>query len=96
MRKDLIMSDMLRGFCLATFEMKAMQQDLISWMIYHGKILYLTQQLLPDTKEHSIFGSTEAQLNWCEKNEGKIWGHFIDRKLFYSTDFKDQVNYINF
>jgi len=93
-RKQLV-PDAIRGFLLGNFEMKSPVEDLVSWMIYHGKILYLTQHVLPDVEEQSIFGSSEAQLNWCKKNEGKIWGHFIDRKLFYSTDFKDQVSYIN-
>jgi hypothetical protein len=95
MTRAQLVPDAIRGYLLGNFEMKSPVEDLVSWMIYHGKILYLTQQLLPDVEEHSIFGSTKAQLNWCAKNEGKIWGHFIDRKLFYSTDFKDQVNYIN-
>jgi hypothetical protein len=93
-RKQLV-PDAIRGYLLGNFEMKSPVEDLISWMIYHGKILYLAEQLLPESEEQSIFGSTEAQLNWCKEHEGKIWGHFIDRKLFYSTDFKDQVNYIN-
>ena len=95
MRKELIMSDLLRGFCLATFEMKATQQDLISWMIYHGKILYLTQQLIPEESEENILTYNSAQLKWCEDHEAEIWAHFIERKVFFSSDFKLRTAYIN-
>jgi len=95
MRKDLIMSDMLRGFCLATFEMKAMQQDLISWMIYHGKILYLTQQLIPEESKENILSYNTAHLKWCEAHESEIWAHFIDQKIFFNSDFKLRTAYIN-
>jgi len=95
MRKDLIMSDMLRGFCLATFEMKAMQQDLISWMIYHGKILYLTQQLIPEETKENILSYNPAHLKWCEDHASEIWAHFIDQKIFFNSDFKLRTAYIN-
>jgi len=95
MNRTQLVSDALRGFLLANFEMKSPVDDLISWMIFHGKILYLMQTLLPEISENILFNCTAGQLNWCKNNEGKIWGHFIDKKLFYSVDFKNQVNYIN-
>jgi len=95
MNRNQLVPDAMRGYLLSTFEMNATVDDLVSWMIYHGKILYVAQQLLPEVKESRLFGCSDAQLEWCKKNEGKIWGHFIDKKLFYSTDFQDQVNYIN-
>jgi len=95
MRKELILSDLLRGFCLATFEMKAKEQDLVSWMIYHGKILYLTQQLIPEESKENILTYNPAQLKWCEEHESDIWAHFIERKIFFSSDFKLRTAYIN-
>jgi hypothetical protein len=95
MTKNLILSDLVRGFCLATFDMKAPQQDLVSWMIYHGKILYLTQQLLPEESKENILTYNLSQLKWCEEHESDIWAHFIERKIFFSSDFKLRMDYIN-
>ncbi len=95
MNRNQIVTDAIRGFLLANYEMKFTTDDLISWMIYHGTINYVAMQLLPDVSEASIMAYDETQLTWCKENEQKIWSHFIDQKLFYSTDFNNQVNYIN-
>jgi hypothetical protein len=95
MRRDLIMSDLIRGFCLATFEMNAPQQDLVAWMVYHGKILYLTQQLLVEESKENILTYTPQQLKWCEEHESDIWAHFMERKIFFSSDFQLRLDYIN-
>jgi hypothetical protein len=95
MHRGQIVTDVIRGFLLANHEMKYPTDDLISWMVYHGTINYVAMQLLPDVSEASIMAYDEAQLEWSRANEQKIWSHFIDQKLFYSTDFNNQVNYIN-
>ena len=95
MRQDMIVPDAVRGMLLSSFEMKSDREDLITFMIYHGKIIYLAQQLLLNEKEERLLGYTGDEINWCKRDEGKIWAHFVDKKLFYSNDFKDQINYIN-
>ena len=95
MHPGMVVPDAIRGLLLSTFEMKSDREDLITWMIYHGKIIYLTQQLLLKEKEEKLLGYSTTEIEWCKRDEGKIWAHFIDKKLFYSNNFKDQINYIN-
>ena len=95
MNRTMIVPDAIRGWLMSNFEMDASQEDLVSFMIYQGKMMYLSQQLLPDKTEWNILGYTEKELSWCADNEARIWSHFIDRKLFFSKDFNDQLIYIN-
>lgn len=95
MRKELMLADAVRGYLMTYFPNDFMQKDLVSQMLYHGKILYLTSQMLPDETEANLLGYDDAQLAWCEENEARIWSHFIDKKLFYSTDFNHEIAYIN-
>jgi hypothetical protein len=93
-RKQLV-PDVVRGFLMSTFELKMKENDLISRMIYEGQLMYLISQLLPSYENARILAYAESQLDWCKENEGKIWAHFIDKKLFYSTDFNNEVAYVN-
>jgi hypothetical protein len=93
--KNYLVPDAMRGFLTSTFSSENKYNDLISNMIYDGKILYMLKCFLPDRKEHEYIGYTEKQWEHNEENEANIWAHFIDKKLFYSKDFNDQVNYLN-
>lgn len=95
MNRSFLVADAIRGFLSASFVNVHSENDLISSMLYEGKIIYLSQALLPHIKTNLLMGYTEPMLEWCEQNESKIWSHFIDKKLFYSTDFNDEVAYIN-
>lgn len=93
--QNYLVPDAMRGFLSSTFEKKPLQEDLISRMIQEGKILYMLKLFLPDRPEHELMGYTEKQWEHNEDNEANIWAHFVDKKLFYSKDFNDLVNYMN-
>lgn len=95
MNRDNIVSDAMKGFLIGSFENNHKDNDLISRMLYEGKIIYLITQFLPHYKTSQAIGYSEQEERWCSENEGKIWSHFIDKKLFYSSDFNDELIYIN-
>jgi gliding motility-associated lipoprotein GldB len=59
--------------------------DLISKMLYEGKILYATKMILPDETDSQIFGFTEDQIQWCKNNEQAMWVTLIENKLLFTT-----------
>jgi hypothetical protein len=93
MRREMMVPDAIKGFLLGNYELIA--KDLLDQIIFYGKIMYAQAVLLPDLPEHVRFGYSKQQWDWCIKNEKNIWTHFVDQKLLYSTDFKDEVKYIN-
>ena len=94
MRRELMVSDAIRGFLISSFPYGYLQKDMISQMLDEGKILYLTAMMLPNEPEHNILGYKPEELTWCKQNESKIWSHFIDKQLFYSTDFEHEIGYL--
>jgi hypothetical protein len=60
--------------------------DVISKMLYEGKIFYATKMLLPDEEDYRIFGFSPEQLRWCKSNERTMWITLIENKLLFSTD----------
>jgi hypothetical protein len=95
MHRGRMVCDAIRAYLLSCWEMDDTYHDLVTRMIYQGKIYYLEQMLLPQKNEADILGYTAEELKWCYDNEARIWSHFIDRKLFFSTDFNNEVAYIN-
>lgn len=70
-------------------------QTLLSQMIYHGKILYFMDQVLPESVSDSVkIGYTGRQLAWSKNFEGNIWGVFLENDLLYKSDFRKIQQYL--
>jgi len=54
-------------------------------MISQGKRLYFAGQVLPCTPDSLLMGYTRKELRGLEANEGKVWGHFLENNILYST-----------
>lgn len=55
-------------------------------MVQFGKSLYFAEKMLPCTADSLLIGYTGKELAGVQFNEGKIWAHFIEKKLLYTTD----------
>jgi gliding motility-associated lipoprotein GldB len=89
MRKEYILPDAIKGWMATEFENKMNKPDFLSEIIYQGKIMYLTDALLPGVDDSLKIGYTKVQLEWCNKNEGNMWGFFLDQQLLYSTNYAE-------
>lgn len=56
-------------------------------MIYHGKVLYAMDCLLPFVGDSLKIGYTTEQMGWAERYETEIWAWFVSEELLYSTDY---------
>lgn len=81
-----ISRDALLGWITTEFENASKSNQLIDEMIYQGKLIFLLQQLLPETPTHLLLGLTSAHYKWCESNESKIWTAMIEWKHLFSKD----------
>lgn len=91
--KHLVLGVML-GFLSTEFELKEQNSDILTEMVYQGKLLYLLDALFPKMNEELKIGYSEQQLEWCEDNEKDIWFHFIDKELLYNKETKEVVKYM--
>lgn len=95
MHSEMIVADVLRAMALSNFQEPASKDDLISHMVYHGKVIYFIRACIANIPEHLALGFTDEQTRWCYDNESSIWKHFVDNDLFYKVDHKNIVKYIN-
>ena len=61
-------------------------QTMLSEMVQFGKSLYFAERVLPCTPDSLLIGYTKEEVAGVAFNEGKIWAHFLEKKLLYNTD----------
>lgn len=54
-------------------------------MLSQGKRLYFAGQVLPCAPDSLLMGYTRKELSGLQFNEAKVWGHFLENNLLYST-----------
>lgn len=54
-------------------------------MISQGKRLYFAGQVLPCAPDSLLMGYTQKELTGLVFNESKVWGHFLENNLLYSS-----------
>ncbi len=83
-----ISSDCMRAWAMTEFEYNDQTDNLISQMIYHGRVMYFTDYMLPYQHDTLKTGFTSAQLEWCRRNESSMWTYLVERKLLFTTDLR--------
>lgn len=87
--------DVLSGWLASEFPFRPEKNDLISGMIYQGKIAYALEKLFPDEPREWWLGFTPGQWEWCEQNESQMWGFLIENEYLFSTQQRLIVKYLN-
>ena len=95
MNRENIVSDAMKGWISTEYDLSKQDYDLLNLMIYHGKLLYALDKLLPASDDYTKAGFTKEQIQWCHDNEAEVWFHFIDRNLLYSKDNAVFTKYMN-
>lgn len=68
-----------------------LRSNLLENMVYEGKKLIYAEMMLPEMLPQQILEYTDDQYEWLEQNIGKIWLHYLDNNILFSTD----KNYIS-
>jgi gliding motility-associated lipoprotein GldB len=87
MHKKKIPTDCMRGWGQTEWPFNDSTDNLLSNMLYRGKLLYFTKSMLPEEPDTLVTGFTYDELEWCRNNEQHIWTYLIENKLLYSTDY---------
>ncbi|WP_171596277.1 gliding motility lipoprotein GldB [Marinifilum caeruleilacunae] len=90
-----VSQDVILAYGLTEFPFTPKTDDLISNMIYQGKIRYFVSKLMPGKSEAEAMKYTQEQLDWCKNNEDLIWGYIIEQKHLFNTQYRTIIKYIN-
>ena len=86
MSRQNIEPDATRAWMITEFPYNMNKSDFLSEITYMGKILYLTDALLPSTHDSLKIQYTKKQLDYCSQNEFNVWSYFAAQKLLYNTN----------
>ncbi len=90
-----IPTDVLYSWAISEFEFDESNNNLISNMIYQGKLLYFLDAMYPEEPEHLKIGFRPDKLGWCKKNEAGMWTYLIEHKLLFNSDRMNIIRFIN-
>lgn len=93
MNKEVIAPDALRAWMLTEFPYSMNESDFLSEIIYMGKIMYLSDLLIPGIHDSLKVQYTQKQLDYCTQNEFNIWSYFVAQKLLYTSNQAEIVKY---
>ncbi len=86
MHKKKIPSDCMRAWGQTEWPFNDSTDNLLSNMLYKGKLLYFTKSMLPGEPDTLVAGFTRKELDWCIQNEENLWNYLIENKLLYKTE----------
>ncbi len=93
MNKETITPDATRIWMLDEFSYNMNKNDLLSEIIYIGKIMYLGDVLIPNVHDSLRIQYTQKQLDYCTQNEFNVWSYFVAQKLLYTANQAEIVKY---
>ncbi len=95
MNKENILPDATRAWMITEFPYNMNKSDFLSEITYIGKIMYLTDALLPNVHDSLKIQYSQLQLDYCSQNEFNVWSYFAAQKLLYSTDQTEIIKFTN-
>ncbi len=91
--KSYLVSDLVHAYFLANIP-QPKENTLLAYMVYYGKIHYLSSLLTPYSKPSIVMKYTEEKMSWCSENEANIWAYFIENKLLFSSQHSSKQRFI--
>ncbi len=98
-QKKFIASNVMEVWLNEYFQQYLGGRDLLSQLIYKGKVMYCIDKMLPELAMEDKFRFTAEQMDWAQENEASIWQYIVNDDLLFSKDeqqFRTFVNYAPF
>ncbi len=89
MYKEKVVSDCMQAIAISEFVYNDSVNNLLSQMVYHGKIMYFLDAMLPQTPDSIKIGYSARGIRWAKHNEKDVWDYLIAKKLLFSNDLMD-------
>lgn len=86
--KEYMLPNLIRGWLISEFDNAEPVNNLLSHMIFYGKIFYACDALLPDVHDSLKIAYTSAQMSYCNKYEKNLWGFFAQENRLYENNLK--------
>jgi len=86
MDRKYLTADCMKSWIYTEFPYNDSINNVLTNILYEGKIMYALHRLLPTTPDSLLFGYTPDQMRWCRNNTAQMWTFLVEKKMLYSTD----------
>lgn len=87
--------DALRAWMYTEFLESDRLSNLLSHMVFYGKILYMMDAVFPQADDYLKIGFTPQQLEWCKKSEWSIWSFVLNQDVLYTSNSLELRPYLS-
>ena len=94
MSKEFLSTDLAISI-VSSYIVKEPNRTLLSEMIYHGKILFISRLLFPEGQDYILFHSSEEKIKWASVNEKNIWAFFSEKEYLFNTSQDLSLRFIS-
>lgn len=94
MNPDNIPVEMMATWARFKFPYNDSITNLMTQMVYEGRIIYFLDRMLPSAPDTLKWGYTPHQLKWANKWEKKIWAYLVENKLLFTQSQNELRRYI--
>ena len=95
MQPSYLVPDALKGYLLVSYQEPAYTAELLSLMIFYGKVQLLLSAIFPDVPETTLLAYSPEELKWCKDNEKNIWKELIKDNLLFTSSDKEKNRWTN-
>jgi hypothetical protein len=89
MDERFIIADAVKGFSAWQARNVYQQKDLLSELLFYGKIMYVAEALAPDLPDSTLMNWDTQQWQWAVANEEQVWKALANEKtMFHSKPFE--------
>lgn len=79
-------SDIVLSWLTTEFPYDTKKDNMMSQMIYNGRLFYMVQQLMPEINDTVLWGYSPKKLEFCRNNEKMMWAFLVEHKLLFNAD----------
>ncbi len=95
MNPENILPETMMAWAATEFPKTDEGSNLLSNIIYQGKLMYFLDAMLPSAHDSLKIGYTEKQLDFCSKSEESMWAFLAGHKLLFSNQRMDVKRYVD-
>lgn len=95
MKATYLVVDAIKGFLKVKYQEREQMDNLLSVMVFYGKILYLTDALLPEKEDALKMNYTNEEWAWMVENEKQIWTYIAENNLLFNNDLRLITQWVN-
>jgi hypothetical protein len=95
MQADFLVVDGVKGFLKVKYQDYQQMDNLLSVMVFYGKIMYITDALLHQMDDATKMNYTEAEWQWVRENEKQVWTYLAENDLLFTNDLREITQWVN-